>query len=43
MDFFNPSGQSKGSEDENLTWLQLALIGVAALLVLDFFLDRPLV
>lgn len=43
MNFFNPSGQSKGIEDEKLTWRQLALIGVAALMVLDFFLDWPLV
>ncbi|CAH0231648.1 hypothetical protein SRABI80_02532 [Peribacillus frigoritolerans] len=43
MDIFIRSGQSKGSEDEDLKWLQLSLIGAGCTIGTGFLLDRPLV
>lgn len=37
LDFFIPSGQSKGSEDENLKWRKLSLIGVGFTIGTGFF------
>ncbi|MBT2669217.1 hypothetical protein J7E95_00245 [Streptomyces sp. ISL-14] len=43
MDIFFPSGQSKGSEDENLKWWQLSLIGVGCTIGTGFFLGSAIV
>ena len=42
MDFFIPSGQSKGSEDGNLKWWQLSLIGVGCTIGTGFFLGSAI-
>ncbi|CAH0275528.1 hypothetical protein SRABI96_03820 [Peribacillus sp. Bi96] len=42
MDFFMPSGQSKGSEDENLKWWQLSLIGFGCTIGTGFFLGSAI-
>ena len=40
MDFFIPSKSKDSSEEGNLKWWQLSLIGLVARLVPVFFLDR---
>src|SRR3954471_3874369 len=42
MDFFIPSGQGKGSEDGNLKWWQLSLIGVGCTIGTGFFLGSAI-
>lgn len=42
MDFFIPSNQNKGSEDGNLKWWQLSLIGVGCTIGTGFFLGSAI-
>ena len=42
MDFFIPSGRSKGSEDGNLKWWQLSLIGIGCTIGTGFFLGSAI-
>ena len=40
--FFIPSGRSKGSEDGNLKWWQLSLIGIGCTIGTGFFLGSAI-
>lgn len=42
MDFFIPIGQSKDSEDENLKWRQLSIIGIGCTIGTGFFLGSTI-
>ncbi|MFJ5713195.1 amino acid permease [Neobacillus sp. NPDC093127] len=42
MDFFIPSGKSKGGEEGNLSWWQLSLIGVGCTIGTGFFLGSTI-
>lgn len=42
MDFFIPSGTSKGNEKGNLKWWQLSLVGVGCTIGTGFFLGSAI-